>query len=125
MQNQLASPAGADLGLVRCDRDGVENATITSAEGRPMNKVKLNLDALKVETFDTTPGERARGTVMGQQDPCTCPTNCTCPGCPTCNGTCDEFTCGNDHTCLNSPCQTYPNQTCGCTDGKYVACGEA
>lgn len=68
-----------------------------------MNKVKLNLDALKVETFDTTPGERARGTVMGQQDLCTCQTQCTCPGCPTCANyltcdptcpeTCDDYTC--------------------------------
>lgn len=70
-----------------------------------MNKVKLNLDALKVETFDTTPRERARGTVVGREDPCTCLTECTCPGCPTCENyltcdatcpeTCDDYTCAD------------------------------
>lgn len=96
-----------------------------------MKKIRLQLDALAVESFETTAAEKAKGTVFGEE--CSCLTDCTCPGCPTCdntcplscNGTCNEFTCGGDDTCLDSPCQTYPNQTCGCTDGKYAVCGEA
>jgi hypothetical protein len=42
---------------------------------------KLKLEALAVESFDTTPAGAARvGTVLAQQ--CTCPTACTCPGAP-------------------------------------------
>jgi hypothetical protein len=75
-----------------------------------MRKLKLDLDQLAVDSFDTqTPPER-EGTVFGEQ--CTCYT-CTCPGCPscgatcgmTCNTTCGE-SCGTDcpynpitHTC--------------------------
>lgn len=63
-----------------------------------MNKLKLQLDELRVDSFDTTPVQKQKGTVYGEQ--CTCYTICTCPGCPTCdascNGTCDDAnTCGN------------------------------
>ena len=58
-------------------------------------KLKLNLDELTVDSFDTTKNEAKIGTVFGEQ--CTCYTNCTCPGCPTCdascNGTCYDYTC--------------------------------
>jgi hypothetical protein len=55
--------------------------------------MKLNLDQLAVDSFDTSAAPEKRGTVFGEQ--CTCPTNCTCPGCPTCEG---YATCGGD-TC--------------------------
>jgi hypothetical protein len=78
-----------------------------------MNKLKLNLDQLAVESFDTSRPAKAEGTVFGEQ--CTCRTQCTCPGCPTCyascngscgascNGTCYEATCNN---CGSADCQT-------------------
>jgi hypothetical protein len=69
------------------------------------SKLKLNLDELTVDSFDTTRPTNKQGTVFGEQ--CTCYTQCTCPGCPTCyascNGTC-EATCANtcdDNTCVN------------------------
>jgi hypothetical protein len=73
-----------------------------------MNKLKLRLDDLLVDTFDTTAVQKAKGTVFGEQ--CTCYTQCTCPGCPTCagygtcdascNGTCDaSCNCDTDYTC--------------------------
>ena len=72
-----------------------------------MNKLKLALDDLRVDTFQTTPVEAPKGTVFGEQ--CTCYTNCTCPGCPTCdascNGTCDAScngTCDGAYTCGNT-----------------------
>ena len=83
-----------------------------------MNKLKLQLDDLRVDTFQTTPAPREKGTVFGEQ--CTCYTQCTCPGCPTCagygtcdascngtcdascNGTCGAFTCG--FTCYYTEC---------------------
>jgi hypothetical protein len=69
-----------------------------------MKKMKLNLEQLAVDSFDTSAAAEKRGTVFGEQ--CTCPTNCTCPGCPTCyescNGTCGDScygTCAGQHTC--------------------------
>ena len=60
-----------------------------------MKKLKLHLEDLPSTSFDTTPAEKPKGTVFGEQ--CTCYTQCTCPGCPTCyascNGTCD-VSCG-------------------------------
>jgi len=74
-----------------------------------MNKLRLSLDDLCVESFGTTPAEELRGTVVGEQE-CTCPTNCTCPGCPTCDQTCPQ-TC---YTCNDSECiMTCIGDTCG------------
>lgn len=89
-----------------------------------MSKLTLRLDDLRVDTFDTTPAERGRGTVFGQQ--CTCYTVCTCPGCPTCDGTCpadpscadtcwetcDGMSCW--HTCGFTECETRCDYTCRC-----------
>jgi hypothetical protein len=89
-----------------------------------MKKMKLHLDDLTVDTFHTTPAERERGTVMGQQ--CTCYTVCTCPGCATCDGTCpadascadtcwetcDDLSCLA--TCGFTNCETKCNYTCRC-----------
>ena len=101
-------------------------------------KLKLNLDQLEVDSFDTiSRGAAGRGTVRGEQ--CTCYTNCTCPGCPTCyascNGTCDAtcpatcaYTC-DDNTCAGTcDCGTYDYTCEGCTlyDGTcrgYGTCG--
>ena len=69
-------------------------------------KLKLNLDQLAVDSFDTTRPAARAGTVFGEE--CTCQTACTCPGCPTCyescNGTCGDtcaYTCDDD-TCAYS-----------------------
>ena len=91
-----------------------------------MNKLKLRLDDLRVDTFQTTPVKKEKGTVFGEQ--CTCWTNCTCPGCPTCdascNGTCDAScngTCGGscagtcDASC-GGTCDWTCDYTCNCSD---------
>jgi hypothetical protein len=76
-----------------------------------MRKLRLQLDDLQVDTFQTTAPERPKGTVFGEQ--CTCYTNCTCPGCPTCdascNGTCDASCNG---TCYENTCACGTYDTC-------------
>jgi hypothetical protein len=65
-----------------------------------MKKIKLDLDDLKVESFDTTP----EGTVYGYG---TCPTFCgTCAGQATCDSTC-YASCGGT-------CDTCPATGCSC-----------
>jgi hypothetical protein len=60
-----------------------------------MGKLRLNLDQLTVDSFDTVTPVREKGTVFGEQ--CSCETVCSCPGCPTCvNTECNQDTC---HTC--------------------------
>jgi hypothetical protein len=87
-----------------------------------MGKLRMNLDQLTVESFDTSAPAGRRGTVFGEEQ-CTCPTACetacTCPGCNTCdhtacnqescNGTCGT-TCGYGSGCY----------TCGATEGAYT-----
>jgi hypothetical protein len=73
------------------------------------SKLKLNLDQLSVDSFDTSAQQATRGTVHGEQ--CTCPTACTCPGCPTCDATCAN-TC-DDYTCAASCNGTCGAATCG------------
>lgn len=63
-----------------------------------MGKLRLNLDQLTVDSFDTASNAKEKGTVFGEQ--CTCQTACSCPGCPTCDYTCDDLTCPN--TCFGS-----------------------
>src|SRR3712207_5208118 len=71
-------------------------------------KLKLNLDQLAVDSFDTVPREQAvRGTVRGEQ--CTCYTACTCPGCPTCDASCN----GSCAASCNGTCDASCNGTCG------------
>jgi hypothetical protein len=57
-----------------------------------MRKLRMNLDALSVESFETAPAEPVRGTVQGQwSQPGTCDAVvATCQ----LNGTC-RFTCGS------------------------------
>jgi hypothetical protein len=73
-------------------------------------KLRLDLDRLFVDSFDTAVRDAETGTVFGED--CTCPTNCTCPGCPTCDETCDGYTClaSCEETCDPS-CQW---TDCGC-----------
>jgi hypothetical protein len=97
-------------------------------------KLKLDLEQLTVDTFDTSAPEKPRGTVFGEQ--CTCHTQCTCPGCPTCdqscNGTCQascygtcEATCNTCAASCYGSCDGYCTQwdaTCrniGTCDGNY------
>jgi hypothetical protein len=85
-------------------------------------KLKLNLEDLTVDTFNTTAPEKPKGTVFGEQ--CTCYTNCTCPGCPTCDYTC-KYTC-DDATCPQCPtCGASCNGTCyeaTCGNSCYGTC---
>ncbi len=76
-------------------------------------KLKLSLDDLAVDSFDTTRADTHKGTVFGEQ--CTCYTNCTCPGCPTCDASCNG-TCGGtcDASC-NGTCDASCNGSCNWT----------
>jgi hypothetical protein len=108
-----------------------------------MQKLKLRLEDLQVDTFQITAARREKGTVFGEQ--CTCYTQCTCPGCPTCdascNGTCNcpggtgggtgnascDFTCEAscngtcDDTCAGScaSCQFSCDDMYTCANGVY------
>jgi hypothetical protein len=82
-----------------------------------MNKLKLQLEDLLVDSFQTTPAERPKGTVFGEQ--CTCYTQCTCPGCPTCDGTCPN-TCAN--TCDDPSCAGTCGATCDWSCGGAGTC---
>jgi len=87
-----------------------------------MKKLRLDLESLAVESFDTVvEAEADRGTVRGRdsvtepQEPDSIAATCTCPppNTASCGGTCD-WTCGGgctvaascgqtcDHTCWNS-----------------------
>ena len=99
-------------------------------------KLKLRLDDLQVDTFQTTSAPKQKGTVFGEQ--CTCYTQCTCPGCPSCanyatcdascNGTCGAScngTCGAtcDASCYGScdySCDCASDATCDYTCAGYV-----
>jgi hypothetical protein len=94
-------------------------------------KLKLQLEDLTVDSFDTSSTEKPKGTVFGEQ--CTCYTNCTCPGCPTCDASCNG-TCGGscNGTCGAScygtcDCQTNNtcNYSCYATDCQFgYTCGQ-
>jgi hypothetical protein len=93
-----------------------------------MRKLKLHLDDLRIDSFSTTPAEKPKGTVFGEQ--CTCYTQCTCPGCPTCDASCD----GTCNASCNGTCDASCNGTCGtsyeatcyyvntCGDTCFVSC---
>lgn len=84
-------------------------------------KMKLDLDELQVESFETVAGEAERGTVHGYITG-TLGCNCTDDTCASCEGTCDTCadTCPN--TCRNTcpaTCATCPEtcwQSCNFTD---------
>jgi hypothetical protein len=94
-----------------------------------MKKLKLDLDNLRVDSFDLTPAKDSggRGTVVAQYDTCdTCTCYSACGTCPTCCGTCyytDCGTCPQDWSCCatcNScdSCNDTCGDSCGCTDPK-------
>jgi hypothetical protein len=72
-----------------------------------VNKLKLRLEDLQIDSFTTTQVRKEKGTVYGEQ--CTCHTACTCPGCPTCDASCNG-TCGGS---CNGTCDASCNGTCG------------
>ncbi len=79
-----------------------------------MNKLKLTLDALTVESFNTSAVSHAKGTVMGEQQ-CSCAGSCPNQTCAaTCPQTCDDATCAEScyGTCAGG------GFTCG-----YESCG--
>jgi hypothetical protein len=80
-----------------------------------MNKLKLKLEDLQIDSFSTTTVKKEKGTVYGEQ--CTCPTACTCPGCPTCDASCNG-TCGG--TC-DASCNGTCGDTCDC-ETSYASC---
>lgn len=105
-----------------------------------MKKLKLDLDDLRIDSFDTTPafGERQRGTVVGAAPETYYGCNSegeTCDTCRTCNDTC-WYTCGVScggtcNTCYTN-CGTCPGQwtcdvtccgSCGTCDTCDYSCG--
>jgi hypothetical protein len=106
-----------------------------------MRKLKLDLDALNVETFDTTPPDEDEGTVLANQVGITptpvasCIAGCitlgqTCVTCFSCRPTCFRtcFTCGG--TCIVTCQQTCITclRTCGptcvtCRPTCFISCG--
>jgi hypothetical protein len=69
-----------------------------------MRKIRLDLEALEVESFDTGDGQPPRGTVQGLGATHTCDLQCN----NTPNGTCDGgMTCLLWDTCLESNCGYY------------------
>jgi hypothetical protein len=90
-----------------------------------MNKLKLRLDDLQIDSFDTTAPQKAKGTVFGEQ--CTCYTQCTCPGCPTCyascNGSCDASCNGTCAATCDASCNGTCDYTCDYSCG-YTCDGQ-
>jgi hypothetical protein len=95
-----------------------------------MNKLRLHLEDISVESFSTLPASVRLGTVDGHQMSqttcqqiicdCTDPTNnATCPGtcANSCNGTCDASCNG---TCNGCPSGSTCDASCGLTCG--VSC---
>lgn len=90
-----------------------------------MRKIRLELDALRVESFATDGGARGHGTVHGRntmwggacEEPPPEDSIYVCPV-PTAQATCNQFTC--DYTCGNTcSCgctRTYGGWTCTCPD---------
>jgi hypothetical protein len=102
--------------------------TFHFGEDAMQTKLKLNLEDLAVDTFDTTRSGTSRGTVFGEQ--CTCWTACgqnSCPGCPTCdascNGTCDASCNGTCAASCNGTCGDSCWDTCGFTCEGRRGCG--
>lgn len=81
-----------------------------------MKKLRLQLDDLRIDSFQTSPLDRPDGTVFAEQ--CTCHTACTCPGCPSCGATC-PYTCDDDTCALSCPA---PGNTCAYTCNYYETC---
>jgi hypothetical protein len=89
-----------------------------------MRQLKLHLEDLQIDSFQTTPPERPRGTVFGEQ--CTCHTACSCPGCPTCDASCNGTCAGSCYGSCGDTCDNSCGGTCdySCYTCDYT-CGEA
>lgn len=105
-----------------------------------MKKLKLNLDDLRVESFETSPAAPKDGTVHGYAETyeytiCGLTCDATCAGQSTCDLGCggqSTTLCGGggteDFTCNDYSCQyTSPGCSCntegpGCTYGPQVTC---
>ena len=102
-----------------------------------MGKLKLDLDALTVETFDTTSPDESQGTIYGNQTgfscfPHTCQLcrtiphthcgwSCWVSGCNTCGpwATCGQATCAG--TCA-ATCAATCQATCTCFSCHWGGC---
>lgn len=104
-----------------------------------MNKLRLHLEDISVESFSTLPASVRLGTVDGhqmsqttcQQIICDCggeTNNATCPGtcAHSCNGTCEASCNGTCNGCPSgSTCDASCDFTCGTTcDGNTCNCTE-
>jgi len=77
-----------------------------------MKKLKLQLEDLRIDSFETTPAEKWKGTVVGRA-----PTVdfCSVSNCPTCDGTCYR-------TCPPSYCESCDPEACGDAPTAWVTC---
>ena len=83
-----------------------------------MKKLKLNLEDLKVDSFETSKEGQAKGTAYGNGPPTASPvTNCqgaTCHGANTCEISCELATCPLIHCDpSNETCTGYCWWVCG------------
>lgn len=83
-----------------------------------MQKVRLELDELQVQSFTTTgPDASQRGTVRGNDDDCTCQCCPTDPALNTCAATCPNTcwdTCGDSCGCGSGDCGSGDCGSGGC-----------
>lgn len=77
-----------------------------------MKKVRLDLDAIQVDSFETNGGGGQRGTVRGHYCPCCCCDPCVCTCCDTCQATCAASCNGSCDSCYDSCYGTCGELTC-------------
>ncbi|HEU4456989.1 MAG TPA: hypothetical protein VFR81_28225 [Longimicrobium sp.] len=82
-----------------------------------MKKLRLELDELAVETFDTQAAPALEGTVHGyftQVGTCSfCHATCIETGCDTCDNSLDYCTCACTEDCIPRPTRYNP-ESCPC-----------
>jgi hypothetical protein len=86
-----------------------------------MRKLRLDLDVLAVDSFDTQGAGKGKGTVLAESGASTYYTLCVGPcaptwDAPTCAYTCDDPTCPACPTCAescNGTCDATCYETCG------------
>jgi hypothetical protein len=83
-----------------------------------MRKLKLHVDQLCVESFQTADADRPLGTVMGNND------SIVDPGCVTYETACPDPTChANTQCCSGYTCAYTCGSTCGCGGTRLRTCG--
>lgn len=92
-----------------------------------MRKLKLELETLAVESFDTTEAAERRGTVVGHNSNYTvCAGDCSEPtGGPYCSWSCWDFTtsCDTEYTnCGDRTCDNTCNSCNASCQGVYTYC---